>query len=164
MLREELRQLWKVERPKITATVNEAAKNGDRSENGDYIYGKQRLREIDGRVRYLSKRLETITVVDQAPTDQNRVYFGAWITLEDDSGQQNHYRIVGTDELNPALGYISIDSPLAKAVLGKALNDMIKYNPRQGMHGKSQENIMQQNEQGIIRKIVSVSYDLQLNE
>ena len=90
-LRDELQQLWKVERPIVTAAVNEAAKNGDRSENGDYIYGKRRLREIDGRVRYLSKRLESITIVDQLPTDQNRVYFGAWVTVVDNDGQENRY-------------------------------------------------------------------------
>ena len=122
-LRDELQQLWKIERPQVTAAVNEAAKNGDRSENGDYIYGKRRLREIDRRVRYLSKRLEVITVVKQLPTDQKRVYFGAWITVVDDDGGQATYRIVGSDEINPALGYISVDSPMAKALLGKTCKD-----------------------------------------
>ena len=122
-LRDELQQLWKVERPQVTAAVNAAAKNGDRSENGDYIYGKRRLREIDRKVRYLSKRLEVLIVVKQLPTDQNRVYFGAWITVADDDGGEATYRIVGSDEINPALGYISVDSPMAKALLGKTCKD-----------------------------------------
>ncbi len=142
-LRDELQQLWKVERPIVTAAVNEAAKNGDRSENGDYIYGKRRLREIDGRVRYLSKRLESITVVDQVPTDQNRVYFGAWVTMVDNDGQENRYRIVGSDEINPPLGYISIDSPMARALLGKTCDDTLEFRHKEKTH---------------VRHIVSISY------
>jgi len=83
VLRAELHQLWKVERPQVTDVVHEAAKNGDRSENGDYIYGKRRLREIDSRVRFLSKRLEELNVVDRIPADTEKVFFGAWVTLED---------------------------------------------------------------------------------
>ncbi|MEZ5528887.1 MAG: transcription elongation factor GreB [Porticoccaceae bacterium] len=124
-LREELHQLWKVERPKVTAAVHEAAKNGDRSENGDYIYGKRRLREIDRRVRYLSKRLDEVTVVDRLPADREKVYFGAWVTLEDEHGEEHRYRIVGADEINPALHQISVDSPLARQLLGKRLDDDI---------------------------------------
>src|SRR5690606_24546119 len=86
-LRAELQQLWKVERPAVTAAVHEAAKNGDRSENGDYIYGKRRLREIDRRVRYLQKRLAVLRIIDSLPTDTRRIYFGAWVTLEDEDGQ-----------------------------------------------------------------------------
>lgn len=133
-LRDELHQLWKVERPVVTAAVNAAAKNGDRSENGDYIYGKRRLREIDGRVRYLSKRLESITVVDQLPTDQNRVYFGAWVSIEDSDGNQALYRIVGSDEIDPGLGYISIDSPMALALLGKACDDTVAFHHNDALH------------------------------
>lgn len=124
-LREELRQLWKIERPLVTASVHEAAKNGDRSENGDYIYGKRRLREIDNRVRYLSKRLEDITVVDRIPENTQRVFFGAWVKLETLDGTTVCYRLVGADELDPGKGYISIDSPLARALLGKNLGDEI---------------------------------------
>ena len=124
-LREELRQLWKVERPAVTAAVHEAAKNGDRSENGDYIYGKRRLREIDRRVRYLSKRLDEVTVVDRLPAERNKVFFGAWVTLEDDQGAEHCYRIVGADELDPARHFISVDSPLAKRLLGKRLDDEV---------------------------------------
>lgn len=124
-LEAELKQLWKVERPEVTATVQEAAKNGDRSENGDYIYGKKRLREIDRRVRYLSKRLEQVTVVDRIPENQDKVFFGAWVTIEDEDGNERTYRIVGADELDPQKNYISVDSPMAKALLGKNLDDEV---------------------------------------
>ena len=124
-LRKELHQLWKVERPVVTAAVHEAAKNGDRSENGDYIYGKKRLREIDRRVRYLSKRLDEITVVDRQPEDRNRIYFGAWVTLEDAQENQHRFRLVGADEIDPAQHKISIDSPLGRQLLGKRLDDEI---------------------------------------
>ena len=126
-LRDELRQLWKVERPQVTAVVHEAAKNGDRSENGDYIYGKRRLREIDSRVRYLTNRLEDVTVVDRIPANTQRVFFGAWVTLETAKGESVCYRIVGADELDTRKGYISVDSPLAKALIGKNLDDEIAF-------------------------------------
>ena len=118
-LKAELFQLWKVERPKVTQSVAEAAALGDRSENAEYIYGKKRLREIDSRVRYLSKRLEEVSVVSTLPDDLNKAYFGAWVTLEDDHGKLARYRLVGPDEIDPLRGYISIDSPLGKALLGK---------------------------------------------
>ncbi len=133
-LRDELQQLWKVERPVVTAAVNEAAGNGDRSENGDYIYGKRRLREIDARVRYLSKRLESVAVVDQLPADQNRVYFGAWITVVDNNGHQERYRIVGSDEISPLEGYISIDSPMARALLGKTCRETVEFRHDEKTH------------------------------
>ena len=125
MLREELHQLWKVERPQVTAAVHEAAKNGDRSENGDYIYGKKRLREIDSRVRFLSKRLEELEVVDRLPEDRDRVFFGAWVTLEDEAGQERRYRIVGPDEFDLKLDRLSMDSPMARSLLGKRLDDEV---------------------------------------
>lgn len=125
-LRAELQQLWKVERPEVTAAVHEAAKNGDRSENGDYIYGKRRLREIDRRVRFLSKRLEQLRVVEELPKDRGRVFFGAWVTLEDDEGTQTRYRIVGPDEFDVARGWISMNSPIARAILGKRLDDEVR--------------------------------------
>lgn len=127
-MRAELEQLWKVERPQVTAAVHEAAKNGDRSENGDYIYGKRRLREIDGRVRYLGKRLEQMQVIREMPADRARVFFGAWVTLEDESGTELRYRIVGPDEFDIRQGLISMDSPMARAVLGKRLDDTIEVN------------------------------------
>lgn len=118
-LKQELHQLWKVERPLITQSVSEAAAQGDRSENADYIYGKRRLREIDRRVRYLSKRLEEVTVVSSPPSDLNKIYFGAYVTLEDEHGKEVTYRLVGPDEIDSKLGYISIDSPMGRALLGK---------------------------------------------
>jgi len=124
-LREELHQLWKIERPEVTATVHEAAKNGDRSENGDYIYGKRRLREIDSRVRFLNKRLEELQIVDRPPSDTGKVFFGAWVTLEDEEGSEARYRIVGPDEFDLKQGKLSMDSPMARALLGKRLDDEV---------------------------------------
>ena len=131
-LRAELQQLWQVERPQVTAAVHEAAKNGDRSENGDYIYGKRRLREIDRRVRYLSKRLEELVVVDRRPDRLDKVFFGAWVTLEDEAGAAVCYRIVGPDEIDPARNWISMDAPLARAALGKLLDDELVFAAPQG--------------------------------
>ena len=125
VLRNELHQLWKIERPQVVEVVHQAAKNGDRSENGDYIYGKKRLREIDGRVRFLTKRLESLTVVYDLPKDQSKVFFGAWVTLEDDDGNEKEYRIVGPDEFNLHEKKLSMDSPLAQAMLKKSLDDEI---------------------------------------
>lgn len=121
----ELKYLWKEKRPAVTETVREAAAQGDRSENAEYIYGKKQLREIDGRVRYLEKRLEACTVVDRFPSDQKRVFFGAWVTLEDESGELKEYRIVGPDELDHHTSYISIDSPVARALLKKQEGDEV---------------------------------------
>lgn len=126
-LRAELRQLWKVERPQVTNTVHEAAKNGDRSENGDYIYGKKRLREIDSRVRFLGKRLEAVTVVHDIPANTTKVYFGAWVDIEDEDGELQTYRVVGPDEFNLRENKLSMDSPLAKALLGKSLDDEVVF-------------------------------------
>ncbi|MHA7816294.1 MAG: transcription elongation factor GreB [Pseudohaliea sp.] len=122
-LRAELVRLWKEERPQVTQAVHEAAKNGDRSENGDYIYGKRRLREIDSRVRFLNKRLEEVTVVDQPPADTGKVYFGAWVTLEDEAGEESTWRIVGPDEFDLARRAISIDAPMARALLGRRIDE-----------------------------------------
>jgi transcription elongation factor GreB len=133
-LKSELHQLWKVERPQVTQSVSEAAAMGDRSENADYIYGKRRLREIDRRVRYLSKRLDEVTVVSQAPDDTSRIFFGAWVTLEDEAGNSHRYRLVGPDEIDPRRGYISIDSPMAKALLGKPTESDIEINTPTGRH------------------------------
>lgn len=131
-MREELQTLWHQERPKVTQAVHEAAKNGDRSENGDYIYGKKRLREIDSRVRYLSKRLEQVTVVRDRPANRDRVYFGAVVSVENDAGQIRQYQIVGPDEFDLAQGKLSMDSPLAKALLGKSLDEEVQFNTPSG--------------------------------
>ncbi len=114
-----------MERPKVTQAVSEAAAQGDRSENAEYTYGKRRLREIDRRVRFLRKRLDGMTVVDKPPTDRGRVYFGAWVTLEDDDGKQMRHRIVGPDEFDMNAGYISMDAPLARALMRKALDEEV---------------------------------------
>jgi transcription elongation factor GreB len=121
----ELNELWRVERPQVTAAVSAAAAQGDRSENAEYTYGKRRLREIDARVRHLRKRLDGMVVVDQAPSDPRRVFFGAWVELDAEDGRQARYRIVGPDEFDMAEGYISMDAPLARALLGKRLDEEI---------------------------------------
>ncbi len=109
-LRAELHQLWKIERPQVTHAVHEAAKNGDRSENGDYIYGKRRLREIDSRVRFLNKRLDELKVIDQPPDDTSKIYFGARVTLETEAGEEQCWHIVGPDEFDLRQGKLSVDS------------------------------------------------------
>ncbi len=124
-LRLELEQLWRVERPRVTQAVSEAAAQGDRSENAEYTYGKRRLREIDRRVRHLRRRLDGMVVVDRPPSDRSRVYFGAWVLLEDESGEQSRHRIVGPDEFDMAPGYVSMDSPLARALWRKAVDDEV---------------------------------------
>ena len=124
-MRDELDQLWRVERPQVTQAVSAAAAQGDRSENAEYTYGKRRLREIDRRVRHLRKRLDGMVVVERRPTDPRRVFFGAWVTLEDAARERRRYRVVGPDEFDMAPNYISMDAPLAKALLGKALDDEV---------------------------------------
>jgi transcription elongation factor GreB len=119
----ELERLWKVERPRVTRQVADAAAMGDRSENAEYIYGKKRLREIDGRVHFLSRRLEELEVVREAPAQPGRVFFGAWVALEGEDGESLEFRIVGADEFDPAQRFISVDSPMARAVLGKQEGD-----------------------------------------
>jgi len=131
-LQDELTQLWKVERPQVTDVVHEAAKNGDRSENGDYIYGKRRLREIDSRVRFLTKRLDELTVVDRVPEDQDKLYCGAYVTLADEDDEEQTYQIVGPDEFNIQQGKLSMDSPLAKQLMGKHLDDEILLRTPEG--------------------------------
>ncbi|NQD38970.1 transcription elongation factor GreB [Permianibacter sp. IMCC34836] len=122
-LREELLTLLRDKRPEVTAAVAAAAALGDRSENAEYIYGKKQLREIDRRIRFLEKRLQEVKVIDQLPADRQRVFFAAWVTLEDDHGEQHCYRLVGPDEIDADRRYISIDSPLARALVKKALDD-----------------------------------------
>ena len=131
-LRAELDQLWTVERPRVTQEVADAAAQGDRSENAEYIYGKRRLREIDRRVRFLSKRLDEVTVVTEPPSDPRRVFFGAHITVESEDGERNTYRIVGGDESDVDKGWISIDSPMARACLGKRCDDAVTVRAPKG--------------------------------
>jgi len=124
-LKSELDHLWRVLRPQVTQAVQEAAAQGDRSENAEYIYGKRQLREIDRRVRFLRQRLDGMVVVDKPPSDPSRVFFGAWVTLEDENGAQVEYRIVGPDEFDPARGYISMDAPLGRALMRKTIDDEV---------------------------------------
>ena len=131
-LRDELQFLWKVKRPEVPQAVREAAALGDRSENAEYIYGKKQLREIDRRVRFLSKRLDEVSVVDRLPEDRSRVFFGAWVTIEDEDGSEQEYRIVGADEFDLEKGYLSINSPLARALIGKHLDDEVSVRTPEG--------------------------------
>lgn len=124
-LREELAYLWKVKRPQVTQAVAEAAAMGDRSENAEYIYGKKQLRQIDSRVRFLAKRLHELVVVDRPPDDRSKIFFGAWVGLEDSQGNLLRYRLVGPDEFDPQKGFISIDSPMARALLHKSEGDEV---------------------------------------
>ncbi|MDG2045893.1 MAG: transcription elongation factor GreB [Halioglobus sp.] len=133
-LRDELQQLWKVERPVVTDAVHEAAKNGDRSENGDYIYGKRRLREIDSRVRFLNKRLDEVEVVGRVPSETSKVFFGAWVRLENEAGEESTWRVVGPDEFDLASGKLSMDSPMGRALLGKRLGDEVRVRSPGGEH------------------------------
>ena len=130
-LKRELDELWRVKRPAVTRAVSEAAAQGDRSENAEYIYGKKQLAEIDRRVRFLRKRLTGIRVVDQLPTDTSRVFFGAWFELDSPDGRRE-YRLVGPDEFDFAPNYISVDSPLGRAVLGKGLGAEIVVRTPEG--------------------------------
>lgn len=131
-LDQELKYLWKVERPQVTQAVSDAAALGDRSENAEYIYGKRRLREIDRRVRFLTKRLEVLQIVDYHPKQEGKVFFGAWVEVEDEAGNCKQYRLVGCDEFDPAKQWISIDSPVARALIGKSVDDEVKVSTPNG--------------------------------
>ncbi|MFP6809005.1 MAG: transcription elongation factor GreB [Pseudomonadales bacterium] len=123
VLRDELTYIWKVKRPGVTRIVAAAAALGDRSENADYIYGKKHLREIDRRIRYLTKQLDNLEIVDRKPDNQDKIFFGAWIELEDEDGSTTKVRIVGKDEFDMSKGWISLESPMAKCLLGKSKGD-----------------------------------------
>lgn len=131
-LDQELKFLWKEERPKVTQAVSDAAALGDRSENAEYIYGKRRLREIDRRVRFLTKRLEALQIVDYNPKQEGKIFFGAWVELENEDGEIKQYRIVGCDEFAPAKNWISIDSPVARALIGKTLGGEVRVETPSG--------------------------------
>ncbi len=124
-LRAEVDRLWTDERPRVTREVKEAAALGDRSENAEYIYGKKRLREIDARLRFLSKRLERLTVVSEVRVRDGRAYFGSWVTVEDEEGETTCYRLVGPDESDAGSGRVSIESPVGRALLGKEQGDQV---------------------------------------
>lgn len=128
----ELQYLWKEKRPEVTQRVQEAAAQGDRSENAEYIYGKKQLGEIDRRIRYLTKRLDAMTVVDRLPDDTSRIFFGAWVELEDDDGEIMVVRLVGADETDTEQRWISIDSPMARALLKKQVDDEVDVDTPSG--------------------------------
>ncbi len=132
-LKKELDFLWKEDRPEVTKKVTWAASLGDRSENADYQYNKKRLRDIDRRVRYLRKRLEQVKVVDYAPQQEGKVFFGAWVEVENEAGEVKKFRIVGPDEIyGGAKDYISIDSPMARALLKKEVDDEFSVKTPEG--------------------------------
>ncbi len=131
-LQQELNGLW-LRRKEVTIALSAAAAEGDRSENAEYIYRKKELAGIDRRIRYLQKRLPELTVVREPPSDLQRIFFGAWVTLEDDDGNENTYRIVGPDEFDPAKGWISMDSPMARALMKKAIDDEVSVETPNGL-------------------------------
>jgi transcription elongation factor GreB len=134
VLETELRGLWQ-RRGLVIQALAAAAAEGDRSENAEYIYRKKELREIDRRIGYLQKRMPDLKVITECPAEGSRVFFGAWVTLEDEKGRETEYRIVGPDEFDPAKHYISVDSPLARALLKKAVDDEVDVKtPAGGMH------------------------------
>ncbi|MFT4047312.1 MAG: transcription elongation factor GreB [Solimonas sp.] len=125
-LKAEFERLWRVRRPEVVRALSAAAAEGDRSENAEYQYRKKELREIDARLKYLTLRLEDVKVVDAQPSVDGRVFFGAWIELADEDGEPRRYRIVGADETDSARGWISVDSPVARALLGQAEGAVVK--------------------------------------
>ncbi|MDG6777814.1 transcription elongation factor GreB [Thiomicrorhabdus sp. zzn3] len=131
-LEKELDHLWRVERRQVTQAVTEAAAHGDRSENAEYKEGKRRLREIDRRIRFLRKRLDVVKVVEYDPAQNGKVFFGAWVELENENGQTARYRIVGTDEFDPQKNAISVNSPMARALIGKEVDDEVTVQTPEG--------------------------------
>lgn len=131
-LQQELQDLWR-KRATVTQALAAAAAEGDRSENAEYIYRKKELRELDRRIRYLQKRLPALKVVRDLPTDPSRIYFGAWVRLEDQAGNVLEYRIVGADEFDPKRGYVSVDAPLARALLKKGVDDEVTVQTPDGV-------------------------------
>jgi transcription elongation factor GreB len=127
-------RIWTVLRPHVVAEVEAAAALGDRSENAEYIYGKRKLRELDSRLRFLSERLDELTVVDPKPHPTGKAYFGAWVAVEDDAGGERTYRLVGPDETDTHAGWISVEAPLGRALLGKAEGDVVRFQRPSGRH------------------------------
>ena len=129
---EEADRLWHVDRPKMAKAVQVAAAEGDRSENAEYQYSKQRLAAIDRRLRFLGQRLKVLTIVDEAPPDDGRVYFGSWVTIEDEDGNAQTYRIVGPDEIDASRKWISMDSPVGRALLSREVGDEVRIRRPKG--------------------------------
>jgi transcription elongation factor GreB len=133
LLNDEMAQLWRVQRPKITQEVADAAAQGDRSENAEYIYGKKKLREIDRRLRFLAKRIDELQLVQPSPAQQGKVFFGAYVTVENQEGEETRFQIVGADEYDLKQDRISVDSPMARALLGRAEGDEVKVTRPKGV-------------------------------
>ncbi len=131
-LEKELDHLWRVERRHTTKEVSIAAAHGDRSENAEYKEGKRRLRDIDRRIRFLKKRLAVLKIVEYSPQQEGNVFFGAWVELENEAGEVVQYRIVGADEFDPQKNAISINAPMARALIGKTVNDEVQVNTPSG--------------------------------
>ena len=125
--------MWRKKRPRVTAILTEAAAEGDRSENAEYIYRKKQLREMDSRIRHLRKRLDLMKVVEGIPSDTSRIFFGAWVQLEDDDGNEYRYRIVGPDEFDYENNLISMDAPLGKGLMGKGIDDEVTVETPKGV-------------------------------
>lgn len=131
-LKNELQELWQLRRRDVVPALQAAAAEGDRSENAEYIYRKKQLGQIDRRIRYLSKRLDIIEVIDRKPPNREKIYFGATVTLESEQGEEFEYRIVGADEIDPARSHISVDSPVARALLGKVIDESVQVELPEG--------------------------------
>lgn len=144
-LDEELKALWK-RRAYVVKILAEAAAEGDRSENAEYIYRKKELREIDYRIRYLQRRLPDLKVVNNQPSNPQQIFFSAWVTLEDEKGEEKTYRIVGPDEFEPKKGWISMDSPVAKALMKKLIDDEVKVETPNGSEIFTITNVMYRDE------------------
>ncbi len=123
---DEHERIWTVTRPRVVAEVEAAAALGDRSENAEYIYGKRKLRELDRRLRELSERMDSLTVIEPRPHPSGRAYFGAWVTVEQEDGDERTYRLVGPDEFDVEAGLISVDAPLGRALLGRSEGDVVQ--------------------------------------
>jgi len=121
----EHQRIWTVDRPRIVAEVEAAAALGDRSENAEYIYGKRKLRELDRRLRFLSERMDALTIVEPKAHPAGRAYFGAWVTIEQEDGEERTYRLVGPDEFDVARGLLSVEAPLGRALLGRSEGDTV---------------------------------------
>jgi len=157
LLKDKLSSLWKKERPFVTQKVKEAAAMGDRSENAEYIYGKRQLREIDRKIRFLSKKLDSLQIIDKLPKDQNKIYFGAWVTVDSAEQTRHTYRIVGPDETELNRSYISVDAPLAKVLIGKHAGDEVSIIKPEEKHPKEKKSITGHRRE-LYYQIISVNY------
>jgi len=125
VLSEEHQEIWTRLRPRIVAEVEAAAAMGDRSENAEYLYGKKKLRELDRRLRFLSEKMDSLTVLEPEPHPSGKAYFGAWVTVEQEDGEVCTWRLVGPDEFDVVQGRLSVDSPLGRALLGRGEGDVV---------------------------------------